>query len=159
MKKSAIATAIAAASLSTGAHAVISTSVTGFQLVTGGVDITLPCVNTYNPGFTSGLLLTGVTPGTAINLTGQVCLDPGTGIHVALNIALAGTGGIGGTTFNTGSISVFTDYGSGWMFAYNVDASTSTIGCPSLAWIGSSPTLPATCMATLLGNSATLYLW
>jgi hypothetical protein len=182
MKKLALVTAIAAAAtLSTGAHAVISSSITGIQLISAGNDMTLPCSSTYNPGFTTGLQLAGTTPsgvGGAVTLLGQACLDPGTGIHVALSFALGGAEVATGTTFTTGSIVVFTDFGSGWMFAYNIDAAASSIDCTTASGAGlqwtptpgtntlggaASPALPGTptngtCSANLLGNPATIFL-
>jgi hypothetical protein len=173
MKKLALAVAIAAAAnLSTSAYALISSNITAIQIISAGYDMTKSCATTTNPGFTDGLVLTGVTPGTAVNLTGQACLDPGAGIDIALNFALSGTGGTGGTIFNAGSIIVFTDFGSGWTFAYNIDAAVTTIDCTTTAGTGllwtatpgtntlpgaASPPLPGTptngvCYTTLFGS-------
>ena len=183
MKKLALATAIAAAStLSSGAHALISSNITGVQLISGGSDITMPCAYAYNPGFTTGLLLTGTVPFptflriASINLTGQVCLDHGIGIPVALNFALSGTATANGTTFDHGSIAVFLDYGSGWIFAYNVDAAATTVDCTTTAGTGlrwtatpgtntlpggatpAPPGTPTNGVCTLFGYSTTIFL-
>jgi hypothetical protein len=197
MKKLALVTAISAATLSAGAYAQIGSSPAGgapaapftapdIELWTGGVDIEVDCA-TAPAKFTTGLELVGgrfsnPTGIDAVSLLGQLCLDPtGTGTPwVGLEFALSGSiNAATGTTFNGGSINIWTDFGSGWAYAYTVAAAATPIDCTNaggkagLQWnanplpavnvlpgaTGGTPAPANTvCAATLLGMPATIHL-
>ena len=134
MKKSAIATAIAASTLiGSGAHAAIVSKVTDVQLYIGSSDIELPC-NNATPGprapYETGLVFSGAQ--NDINMDGQICLDPGTGVLVALTFDLAGTHAASGSTFDAGTITIDADLqtGSGYQYYATVTATaTTSIAC------------------------------
>ncbi len=190
MKKLALATAIAAATvISTGAHAAVRSTPPSAPFLSGniqmwatgfGFDMEVDCASTTHPDFTTSLRITGVDP-TLITLKGEVCLDPnlnGTP-YVGLVLSLAGaatTSAPFGTIFNAGNIDIFTDFGSGWIYAYTVDVSLSPVDCTTaigtgLQWTGTpgTNTLPgpaaptptptnAVCSASLLSTPVTLHL-
>lgn len=187
MKKLAFATAIAAAAtLSTGAHAVVTSNITAVELEVSGIPSQVDCATgTYNPGFVTGLALTGIGTGTGeINWTGQICLDVGGGApYVSLVFSVQGQATATGTQFTNGKIDYYVDFGpssppSGWMYAGTVDASATPIVCEvsatavGLQWAGGgantlpgapnavAPAIPtnAVCETTLLGLPASIYL-
>ena len=191
MKKLALAAAISASStISAGAYAIGAGPGLGppsapftspdIELWTGGVDIEVDCA--LAPAkFTTALGLLGWLPSLVV-LAGELCLDPtGTGTPwVGLDFALSGNFVLGtGTRFNAGSIDIWTDFGSGWMYAYSVLAAVTSIDCTNgtgiagLQWnaaaapavntlpgaTGGTPTAANTvCAATLLGMPATIHL-
>src|SRR6218665_3749150 len=111
MKKLALVTAIAA-TISAGAHAIVGSDITAITLVTpvpGGANIAVNCNGVWNPGFFTGLGLTGPNAG-AVTLSGNICLDPNSNgsPYVALNFGLTGAGNAGGTTFDGGGIAIWT---------------------------------------------------
>ena len=181
MKKLALVTAVAAATICTGAHASpISSAIAGIELKSSGIPIAIDCASTWNTGFSTGLALSGTGTGAGqINFVGNVCLDPSFsgGPYVALDFGLRG-GAVApappGTTFNGGRIDIYADYGSGWNYAYTVDAAVTAIDCldnsataVGLQWPAPPATIPlpgpdngtnAVCETTLLGQPSALYL-
>jgi hypothetical protein len=192
MKKLALVAAISAATLSAGAYAQIGSSPTtapafpftspDIELWTGGVDIESDCA-LAPPKFTTGLVITGflTPPFNIVGLLGELCLDPtGTGTPwVGLDFTLGGNAVATGTIFNTGTIDIWTDFGSGWMYAYTVLAAVTAIDCTNatgiagLQWnaaaapavntlpgpTGGTPTAANTvCAATLFSMPATIHL-
>ena len=176
MKKLAIVAAIAAAA--SGAYAApISSNITGVELTVSNTDIVVDCATgTYNSGFTSGLALSGITTA-GINFLGAICLDPSLGTpYVALDFGLHGhavTTPFPGTVFDGGQIDIYTDFGSGWGYAYTVVAATSPVNClddsgttQGLVWSTPGTTaLPGTnsgtnavCETTLFSMASSLYL-
>jgi hypothetical protein len=192
MKKLALATAVATATITSGAYAgIVSSNITGIELWSvpappgTPVNIEVGCGAPLKAGFTTGLSLLGVkdptVPVESVILKGEVCLDPtGAGLfpYVALSFDLAGGEVAGGTVFNSGTIDIYTDLGSGWLYAYPVtvgSATTPTIDCTTangksgLQWtatpgantlpgFATPPTTDAVCEANLLGTPATLLL-
>lgn len=186
MKKLALVTAIAAAAtISTGTHAqVLSSNITAIDLeVNNGTPFNLAvdcATGTSTPGFNTALSLKG--PGIGpyeIRLSGTVCLDTGFGSpYVALVFALSGEAVVSpnpGTVFNDGAVTIFTDFGTGWIYYGSVDASIATgtpIDCTTasgagLQWVNppsGTNTLPgyspgnAVCATTLFGYPAELFL-
>jgi hypothetical protein len=182
MKISALAAAIAATTtLTTGAHAAVSSAINAaaIELYIVGINIEIDCANTWNPGFTTGLTLSGAGTGPGqINFLGDICLDPATtgAPYVALDIALNGGAVAGGTEFTGGDIDIYADFGSGWAYAYTVTATVTapatcvaTATATGLQWAGGGVnTLPgpfanppgnqAVCEVTALGFFSSLYL-
>lgn len=185
MKKLALATAISAATISSGAHAVIGSFINPatINVVISGLDIAIDCANTWNPPpFVTGLELSGPFA-SQIDLLGQVCLNPyGFGTpYIALDFHLRGAESTSpsGTIFNLGGIDIYTDWGTGtgWVYYSSVDASTTAINCLSngttvagMQWaalpsanflpgkFGVTPANLPTCQTTLLGYPTSLYL-
>lgn len=138
MKKSALAAAVAAAVLSTGAYAarpVVST-ITDVQLVVSGFDMEVPCP----PGSTV-FTIDGASTNT-IQMQGNLCLDP-SGVGSPPFIRLTFTTVTGewvngvGTTFGLptppgtggGSIQIDVQTTDGWLPYGTVDVAASTIDC------------------------------
>jgi hypothetical protein len=179
MKKLVLAAAIATATISNGAHAIVSSSIdfNAIQLYVGGVDLEYTC-----PGLYTGLALTGTGIGAGqINLRGTFCLDPSITGNPLVALAFGLTGGAvagppTGTIFDGGTINIYTstDNGLTWIYAYNVDASITNIDCldngtttEGLVWPGSPGTSPlpgpnigsnAVCEIVFLGQPGYLYL-
>jgi hypothetical protein len=185
MKKLALVTAIAAAAtISTGTHAqVLSSNITAIDLeVNNGspLNLAVDCATgTWTPGFTTALSLKGPGLGAyQIRLSGTVCLDTGFGSpYVALVFGLSGSAVASpnpGTVFNDGTVSIFTDFGTGWIYYGAVDASVATgtpIDCTTASGAGlqwatpsGTNTLPgyspgnAVCSTTLFGYPSELFL-
>lgn len=176
MKKLALASAIAAATtLSTGAHAVVSSNISAIDLDGVAVDCAPP--GTSYSGFVTRLALSGMGTGAGeINLVGNACMPVvifgGTGF-AALDFNLRGEAVTGGTLFNLGGIDVYLDAGAGWVYYGTTDASNTAVNCVAAAstraglqWTtptipntlpGLPPNLP-TCTASILGMPVQLYL-
>ena len=137
MKKLAISSAVAAAAMiSTGVNAAISSNVTGGQVFIGNINIEAGCPP---PG--SYLNIGGTLPD--VTLTGVVCVDPNlNGMpFVRLRFNLGGTYALGsGTTFDGGAIGIDVDTGSGWVF---------------YAAITATPTNPILCLSGMVGHLGT----
>jgi hypothetical protein len=184
MKKLAIAAAIAAATLTTGAHAQVASNADLYIGLPGGLNVEADC-STFPAGGTT--FLSVATTNAASFLTGTLCLDPNTGfvpplvlLQFGLTTSVAtGRGGPGGTWFDSGTTDVYLDTGSGnWVFYATVDASLAgnQVDClvnggfngtqPGLVWPATGPyfaTLPGVagpaCYTNVLGMPAELHLF
>lgn len=151
MKKLSLVAAIAAvASLSTGAHAVTSSINNNAQLYIGTIDIAAatPC---------SGPLAIGGTTPSAVTLTGTLCLEPsgpGSPPTIQLDFGLGGgTVAANGTTFTSGVVDIYTDWGSGFQYYSSVNASVTNIPClvQQIGHLGTSSNPPPVVNNTTFG--------
>jgi hypothetical protein len=183
MKKLALAAAIAAAVLSTGAYAarpVVST-ITDVELVVSGVDMEVPC-----PSGSTAFTIDGANTN-QIQMLGNLCMDPsGVGSPPFIRLTFATVTGEWvsgvGTTFGQpsppgtggGSIQIDVQTTDGWVPYGTVAVATSNIDCttatgiaglqvvggtnivePGLSSGGSSL---AICDTTLFGQSAQFFI-
>jgi hypothetical protein len=128
MKKSALAAAVAAAVLSSGAYTTCPAvlTITDVQLVAGGFDMEVPCPSGSTP-FTISIISAGT-----MQMAGNLCLDPsGIGVpFIRLDInAVTGTFVGSGTTFSSGSIDIDVQTTSGWILYNTVSVSTTNLDC------------------------------
>jgi hypothetical protein len=162
MKKLALVSAIAAATLSTGAYAITP------HIVTAGYDITATC-----PPVTTPFAITNV--GSTVQLNGEICLEPsGPGaapfIRLSFNTVTGTYLGASGTTFNIGgSIQVDAQTTSGYAPYSTITVSaTNPLDCTTATGItglqipvsapGLTPASAAICDTTLFGLSSQLFL-
>lgn len=162
MKKLALVSAIAAAALSTGAHAVTP------HIVTVGFDITAAC-----PAPTTAFAIT--TPGGTVQINGDICLEPnGPGnapfIKLGFHTVTGTYAGATGTLFDIGgSIQVDAQTTAGWQpYATIAVSNTAPLDCTTATGItglqipvvapGLTPASAAICDTTLFGLSSQLFL-
>jgi hypothetical protein len=192
MKKSLLATAISAAAIaSTGVYALPNTVEMELWVANAGVNVVtgcpapLPTPVSPQPPFTGGVFtVAGNAP--AATMTGELCLDPaypGAGLpvgapYVALDFQLNGAAfGAVGTVFDSGTVDIWTEWGSGWSYYNTIDASNDPIPCLIAGGVGgitwNTATTPDTplftgglmaggnvraCEANLLGMPARIFM-
>lgn len=129
MKKLVLVSAVAAASLiSVAANAGVTSSINSslIQMYVSNQDMEYPCPSPY----TTGLTLSGTAA--AVSLDGHVCLDPygDQSVLVAVDFDLDGAGNASGTVFDSGTVGVAVNIGTGWIpYPDIVATSTDPVNC------------------------------